>query len=130
MDLEDKPSSEVESALAALNRLFAGELWKAKSGSAYNAFSRLERCRNYKRKLEIVNETFRDWKEESAAAIREYFPQYNPIAGSVAATIGIFSNKKGQVFTAGAVNWTLGLSQDGGWTAIDQITLNVFEHFR
>lgn len=45
----------------------------------------------------------------------------------VAATMGIFTNKKGQVFTVGTTNWTLGLSQDGGWSAIDQITRNVLD---
>jgi hypothetical protein len=46
---------------------------------------------------------------------------------TAAVTMGIFTNKKGQVFTVGTTNWTLGLSQDGGWTAVDQITRNVFD---
>ena len=48
----------------------------------------------------------------------------------VAATMGIFTNKKGQVFTVGTINWTLGLSQDGSWSAIDQITRNVIDRLR
>jgi hypothetical protein len=46
----------------------------------------------------------------------------------VTATMGILPKGKGQVFTVGAVNWTLGLGQDGGWNEIDQITLNVLSN--
>ena len=39
----------------------------------------------------------------------------------------MISEKTGAVFTASTVDWTLGLSQDADtWTAIDQITLNLF----
>lgn len=44
-----------------------------------------------------------------------------------AATMGIFSSGKGQVFTVGTINWTLGLSQGDQWGAIDQITKNIFD---
>ncbi|MBA3830699.1 MAG: hypothetical protein H0X34_02155 [Chthoniobacterales bacterium] len=44
----------------------------------------------------------------------------------VAATMGIFTKGKGQVLTVGTINWSLGLSQDGEFTEIDQITLNIF----
>jgi N,N-dimethylformamidase beta subunit-like protein len=44
-----------------------------------------------------------------------------------AGTMGIFTKGKGQVFTVGTINWSLGLSQDGGWNEIDQITRNVFD---
>lgn len=47
-----------------------------------------------------------------------------------AATMGIFTNKKGQVFTVGTTNWSLALSQDGGWRPVDQITLNVLNQFK
>jgi hypothetical protein len=42
-------------------------------------------------------------------------------------TMGIFRKGQGQVFTAGTINWSRGLSQDEGWNAIDQITRNVFD---
>jgi hypothetical protein len=29
--------------------------------------------------------------------------------------------------TVGTINWSLGLSQDDGWTELDQITWNIFE---
>jgi hypothetical protein len=47
------------------------------------------------------------------------------------ATMGVFSpingfgQFRGVVFTAAVMNWTLGLSQDGGWNPMDQITRNV-----
>jgi hypothetical protein len=56
--------------------------------------------------------------------------QGNPIKGSVAGTMGTFTNNQGQVFTAGTINWSLGLSQDGGWSVIDQITRNVLDRLR
>jgi hypothetical protein len=34
------------------------------------------------------------------------------------------------VFTAGTINWSLGLGQDDDWNAIDQITRNVFDRLR
>ena len=36
-----------------------------------------------------------------------------------------FQKGSGTVFTAATINWALGLSQDGGWGVIDQITWNV-----
>ena len=45
--------------------------------------------------------------------------------GKEAATMGEFTHR-GTVFTAATMNWTLGLSQDGTWNVMDQITLNVF----
>jgi hypothetical protein len=44
-----------------------------------------------------------------------------------AGTMGIFAKGQGQVITVGTINWSLGLSQDGGWNEIDQITRNVFD---
>jgi hypothetical protein len=44
-----------------------------------------------------------------------------------AGTMGIFTKGQGQVFTVGTIAWSLGLSQDGGWNEIDQITRNVFD---
>jgi hypothetical protein len=40
------------------------------------------------------------------------------------ATMGIYQ-RNGTVFTAATINWASGLSLDGGWTAVDQITRNV-----
>jgi hypothetical protein len=48
-------------------------------------------------------------------------------AAEIAATMGIFTKGKGQVLTVGTINWSLGLSQDDGWTELDQITWNIFE---
>ena len=51
--------------------------------------------------------------------------------GNEVATMGVFSpingfdQFRGVVFTAAVMNWTLGLSQDGGWNPMDQITRNV-----
>lgn len=45
-----------------------------------------------------------------------------------AGTMGTFTKGTGQVFTVGTMNWSLGLSQDGGWNEIDQITLNIFRN--
>jgi hypothetical protein len=44
--------------------------------------------------------------------------------------MGTFTNNKGEVFTAGTINWSLGLSQDGSWSIVDQITRNVFDRLR
>jgi hypothetical protein len=56
-----------------------------------------------------------------------HVPFHDPGSGNVteAATMGIFT-RGGTVFTASTNDWTLGLSQDGGWGPIDQITWNVF----
>jgi hypothetical protein len=43
--------------------------------------------------------------------------------------MGIFQSGKGQVFTAATTSWSLGLNGASAWTAIDQITLNVFNRF-
>jgi N,N-dimethylformamidase beta subunit-like protein len=55
-------------------------------------------------------------------------PFKDPDSGNVTevATMGIFS-RGGTVFTASSNDWTLGLSQDGSWGPIDQITKNVFD---
>ena len=47
-----------------------------------------------------------------------------------AVTMGIFFNGLGTVFTASIFNWTRGLSQNGSWGPIDQITLNVLNHLQ
>lgn len=45
-----------------------------------------------------------------------------------AGTMGIFAKGKGQVFTVGTINWSLGLSQtEGQSTEIDQITRTVLD---
>jgi len=42
----------------------------------------------------------------------------------------MISEKAGAVFTASTIDWTLGLSQDDdSWSAVDQITLNLFVRF-
>jgi hypothetical protein len=47
----------------------------------------------------------------------------------VIASMRILENK-GSVFTAATVDWTRGLSQDANtWSAVDQITLNLFKRF-
>jgi len=53
--------------------------------------------------------------------------QFNPDNGqwSESATMVTFQKGSGTVFTAATINWALGLSQDGGWGVIDQITWNV-----
>jgi hypothetical protein len=56
-------------------------------------------------------------------ALRGGFGDPNP---EIAATMGIFTKGKGQVLTAGTINWSLGLSQDDTWSDIDQITWNIF----
>jgi hypothetical protein len=51
--------------------------------------------------------------------------------GNEIATMGLFSpihreaEYSGIVFTAATINWTLGLSQDGGWNPMDLITRNI-----
>jgi hypothetical protein len=47
-------------------------------------------------------------------------------SGEETATMGSFENG-GKVFTAATIDWALGLSQDGSWGVIDQITRNVFD---
>jgi hypothetical protein len=52
-------------------------------------------------------------------------------SGNEIATMGLFSpvdteaEYSGIVFTAATMNWTLGLSQDGSWNPMDEITRNV-----
>jgi hypothetical protein len=51
--------------------------------------------------------------------------------GAEITTMGLFAPNgsvdgyTGIVFNVGTINWTRGLSQDSGWSAIDQITRNV-----
>jgi len=55
----------------------------------------------------------------------------NDADGNEIATMGLFSpidalaEFRGTVFTAATMDWMLGLSQDGRWNAMDQITRNV-----
>src|SRR5262249_2999114 len=53
--------------------------------------------------------------------------QFNQGTGqwNEAGTMVTFQKGSGTVFTAATINWALGLSQDGGWSVIDQITWNV-----
>jgi hypothetical protein len=69
-----------------------------------------------------VDESPDDFKTLARVPFRE------PDSGNVVevATMGIFS-RGGTVFTASSNDWTLGLSQDGGWGPVDQITQNVFD---
>ena len=43
--------------------------------------------------------------------------------------MGIYQ-RNGTVFTAATINWAGGLSLDGGWRAVDQITRNVLTRLR
>src|SRR5262249_1518362 len=55
-------------------------------------------------------------------------PAYSMAQPQIAAMM--ISEKAGAVFTASTLDWTLGLSQDADtWSAIDQITLNLFVRF-
>src|SRR5262249_14877370 len=47
-----------------------------------------------------------------------------PDAQAGRATMGLYQ-RHGTVFTAGTVNWAGGLSLDGTWTPVDQITKNL-----
>ena len=54
-----------------------------------------------------------------------------PDYGNPTCTMGIWSHGKGHVFTAGTINWSLGLTQTNRqWNAIDHVTWNVFTHLR
>jgi len=49
-----------------------------------------------------------------------------PDESLIVATMALWTQGKGKVFTSATLNWSLGLSQGGGsWNAIDQITRNV-----
>jgi hypothetical protein len=61
-----------------------------------------------------------------AEAPGQNFTGDNP-SDPIAATMGIFTSGQGQVFTVGTIDWALGLSQNGGWNEIDQITRNVID---
>ena len=54
-------------------------------------------------------------------------PQLSNVPVTTGGTMGIFAKGKGQVLTVGTINWSLGLSQDGSWNEIDQITRNIFD---
>lgn len=58
----------------------------------------------------------------AVADCQDWGPRSNGQSGW--ATMGIYHNN-GTVFTAATTNWSDGLSLDGNWTAVDQITQNV-----
>jgi N,N-dimethylformamidase beta subunit-like, C-terminal len=79
---------------------------------------------------------------ESDVAAGEHGPSWNALADAHFASKAdeasnppeiatmMISEKAGTVFTASTIDWTRGLSQDANsWTAIDQITLNLFVRF-
>lgn len=73
-------SSEPTSPLEALNRLFARALYDAKLNSALSALSQLRTTKAPRKKLEIMDERFREWKLGTKTAIREYVPKYLALA--------------------------------------------------
>jgi hypothetical protein len=77
----------------------------------------------------VGNETDRQQPDSPANFQRLAF--VNDADGNEIATMGMFSpidgfaEDRGIVFTAPTIDWTLGLSQDGGWNPMDLITRNV-----
>src|SRR5271157_6074745 len=63
-----------------LNRLFAGVLMDAKMNSCWAAWESVKATKNPHKKKELLTEQFAKWREESAKAIRSYYPQYVDLA--------------------------------------------------
>ncbi len=71
---------EFGSALEKLRRLFAGALHDAKFNSCWAAWTDIKRTKSAKKKIEIFNEKFEQWREGSANAIREWLPKFVDLA--------------------------------------------------
>jgi hypothetical protein len=72
--------SEFESALKKLKGLFAGALGDAKLGSCCAAWSEIKVAKSRKKKIEVLNEQARQWREGSVAAVREWLPRFVDLA--------------------------------------------------
>jgi hypothetical protein len=72
--------SEFESALKKLKGLFAGALGDAKLGSCCAAWSDIKVAKSRKKKIEILNEQARKWREGAVAAVREWLPRFVGLA--------------------------------------------------
>jgi hypothetical protein len=71
-----EPPLEFRSALGKLQRLFAGALHDAKFNSCHWAWHDIKRTKSAKKKKEIFNERFEEWRESSANAIRGWLPKF------------------------------------------------------
>jgi hypothetical protein len=74
--------SEFESALKKLKALFAGALGDAKLESCCAAWSDIKVAKSRKKKIEILDERTRQWREGSVDAIREWFPRFVELAAA------------------------------------------------
>lgn len=75
-----EPPPKFRSALEKLHRLFAGALHDAKFHSCHWAWHDIERTKSAKKKVEILNNRFEEWREGSADAIREWLPKFADLA--------------------------------------------------
>jgi hypothetical protein len=71
-----EPPLEFRSALGKLQRLIAGALHDAKFNSCHWAWHDIKRTKSAKKKKEIFNERFEEWRESSANAIRGWLPKF------------------------------------------------------
>jgi hypothetical protein len=72
--------TEFRSALEHLHRLFAGALHDAKFDSCHWAWHGIKRTKTAKKKIELLNEKFEQWREGGANAIREWLPEFVNLA--------------------------------------------------
>src|ERR1700686_325345 len=71
---------EFQPAFEKLHRLFAGALHDAKFNSCWSAWTDIQRIKSAKKKIEILNKKFEQWREGSANAIREWLPKFVDLA--------------------------------------------------
>ena len=70
----------LRSALEKLQRLFAGALHDAKFNSCHSSWHDIKQTKTAKKKVEIFDERFEQWREGSANAIREWLPKFLDLA--------------------------------------------------
>jgi len=80
--------AEFTSACEKLQRLFAGALWEAKFNSCSAAWSEVRRTTSAKKKIEILDERVRQWREDSVKAIREWLPKFVDLAQAFPEAVG------------------------------------------
>jgi len=77
---ENELQAECTSACEKLQRLFSGALWDQKVNSCFAAWSEIKRANGRKKKIEVLEEKAREWREGSVKAIREWLPKFVKLA--------------------------------------------------
>jgi hypothetical protein len=116
------PEVECLDALSRLNRLFGGELWKAKADTSAAAFESLSAVDTDSAKRDELGKHFSAWKERVAAAIHKWVGKYFALARSNPAVAGsagkwveeqVLSRLQAQCFGHGPLEGPRTFTRDG-----------------